>query len=299
MRLLARAAVVVALAAATVALGGPRLPAPAGDAGPAWLDPGRFTSRIDNPFWPMVPGSRWVYRETDGSGGERRVEVTVIDRTATVLGIEARVVRDAVFERGRLREVSDDWFAQDLQGNLWQLGEVAHERAGGRPSGAAGSWRAGVAGAQPVLVLPAHPDPGVGYRHRGTVTRVLSVGTTAKVPYGSFDRVLVTEERGSVGSGRVEREFYARGVGPVLAVTVSGGSGREELVGFAGAPPELQRRDDDGLRRLAVTRAPGPARPPRQWPRPNSVPYSSAALTATTRVPLGGPSVRTAWSPWM
>ena len=60
--------------------------------------------------------------------------------------------------------------------------------------------------------------------------------TTARVPYGSFGRVLVTQELGPLepdhAEHQVEHEFYARGVGPVLAVTVSGGSGREELVGF-------------------------------------------------------------------
>jgi hypothetical protein len=234
-RLLTRALVVVGLAASTVALVGPRPRTPVGDADQARLDPGRFTTRIDNPFWPMPPGGRWVYRETGGAGGARRVEVTVTDRTVRVLGIEARVVRDVVFERGRPVEVTDDWFAQDLQGNLWQLGEVTHEHARGRPSSAAGSWRAGVGGAQPVLVLPAHPDPGVRYRQRGTVTWVLSARTTARVPFGSFERVLVTEERGSPEPGQVEHEFYARGIGPVLAVTVSGGSGGEELVGFGRA----------------------------------------------------------------
>jgi hypothetical protein len=245
-RWLARALVVVLLAGSTVALGGARPPSPVDRGGPARLDPGRFTTRIDNPFWPMAPGRRWVYRETDGAGGTRRVEVTVTDRTATVLGIEARVVRDVAFERGRAREVSESWFVQDLQGNLWQLGEVAHELAGGRPA-PAGSWRVGVDGAQPVLMVPAHPDPGVLYRHTGTVTRVLHTGTTAKVPYGSFERVLVTQEGGPPGTGpaehraehqvehQVEREFYARGVGPVLAVTVAGGSGREELVGYEDA----------------------------------------------------------------
>jgi hypothetical protein len=230
-RLLVRALVVVVLACSTVALTGPRPPAPAGDAGPARLDPGRFTTRIDNPFWPMAPGSRWVYRETDGAGDEQRVEVTVTDRTVRVLGIEARVVRDVVFERGRPREVTDDWFVQDLQGNLWQLGEVTHAPAGVEAS-TAGSWRAGVDGAEPVLVLPARPDPGTRYRQPDTLVRVLNAGTTAKVPYGSFRRVLVTQELGSLEPGRVEHEFYARGVGPVLAVTVSGGSGREELVGL-------------------------------------------------------------------
>ena len=30
----------------------------------------------------------------------------------------------------------------------------------------------------------------------------------------------------------LEYKFYARGLGPVLAVTVSGGGDREELIGF-------------------------------------------------------------------
>jgi hypothetical protein len=240
-RPLARALVVVVLAGSTVALCGPRPSTPAGHAGQGRLDPGRFTTgrldpgrfttRIDNPFWPMAPGSRWVYRETDGAGGGRRVEVTVTDRTVRVLGIEARVVRDVVFAHGRPREVTDDWFAQDLEGNLWQLGEVTRAPAGAEAS-TAGSWRAGVDGAEPVLVLPAHPDPGMVYRQPDALVRVLTAGTTAKVPYGSFRRLLVTQELGSPEAGQVEHEFYARGIGPVLAVTVSGGSRREELVGF-------------------------------------------------------------------
>jgi hypothetical protein len=233
-RPLARALVVVVLAGSTVMIGGTRPPAPADDGGPARLDPDRFTTRIDNPFWPMAPGSRWVYRESGGVGDEHRVEVTVTDRTATVLGIEARVVRDVVFEQGRPREVTDDWFVQDLQGNLWQLGEMTHELPGGEDS-AAGSWRAGVDGAQPFLVLPAHPGPGTVYRQTDAVVQVLTADTTAKVPYGSFDRVLVTQELGSREPDQVEHEFYARGIGPILAVTVSGGSGREELVGFEAA----------------------------------------------------------------
>jgi hypothetical protein len=230
-RPLARVLVVMALAGSTVAIGGARPPVPAGDAGVGRLDPARFTTRIDNPFWPMAPGSRWVYQETGGDSDRRRVEVTVTDDTVRVQGIEARVVRDVTYEEGRPREVTNDWFAQDRHGNLWQLGE-ATLTFGGTGSSAAESWRAGEAGAEPVLVLPAHPDPGTVYEQPGVVVQVLSAGTTAKVPLGSFQRVLVTLERGALEPGHVEHEFYARGVGPVLAVTVSEGSRREELVGF-------------------------------------------------------------------
>ena len=234
LRPLARALVVVVLAGSTVALGGLRPSAPAGH-GELWFDPGRFTTRIDNPFWPMAPGNHWVYRGIDADGSRYRVEVTVTERTTTILGIQARVVRDRVFEHERPLEGAEEWYAQDAQGNLWQLGEVRHEYGGAEPS-TDRSWRAGVAGAQPVLVLPDDPEPGTVYRQRDAAVQVLSAATTAKVPFGSFQRLLVTRESAPPASRppehQVEDEFYARGIGPVLAVTVSGGSGREELVGF-------------------------------------------------------------------
>ena len=71
---------------------------------PVTLDPADFTTEITNQYWPMAPGDRWVYRETDGEGGEQKVEVTVTDRTKTIDGIEARVVHDVVTEDGEVIE---------------------------------------------------------------------------------------------------------------------------------------------------------------------------------------------------
>jgi hypothetical protein len=234
MRLARRALVVVLLAAATTVIAVGRPAPPVREARPARLDPAGFSTRIDNPFWPMTPGSRWVYRETDADGEARRVEVTVLRRTKTVLGIEARVVRDVVTEGGRVRESTDDWFAQDLQGNIWHLGEIGREFWDGRAATMHESWQAGVGGAQPAIVVPADPDPGMVYRpQRAAAIQVLSAGMRASVPYGSFDHLVITRESSTPQEPRrVEHEFYAQGVGPVLAITMSGGSGREELVRF-------------------------------------------------------------------
>ena len=139
--------VVVLLAVATTVIAVGRPAHPARDAHPARLDRARFSIRIDNPFWPMVPGSRWVYRETDADGASRHVEVTVLRRTKTVLGSEARVVRDIVTEGGGVRESTDDWFAQDSEGNVWQLGEIGREYRDGRAAAMHESWQAGVGGA--------------------------------------------------------------------------------------------------------------------------------------------------------
>jgi hypothetical protein len=70
---------------------------------PVELDPADFVPRIDNPHWPMAPGSTWVYRETDAEGNEQHVEVTVTNRSKTILGIDATVVHDVVSEDGTKR----------------------------------------------------------------------------------------------------------------------------------------------------------------------------------------------------
>src|SRR5690348_12972125 len=58
------------------------------------LDPADFTVDITNRYWPMKPGRQWVYEETDGSGTVTRDEVTVLDRTRRIAGVETRVVHD-------------------------------------------------------------------------------------------------------------------------------------------------------------------------------------------------------------
>src|SRR5262245_30777048 len=64
------------------------------------IDPSTFTTTIDNPWWPMTVGNHWVFRELDSEGGDRRVDVTVTDKTKTLAnGVEVRVVHDAVTDR--------------------------------------------------------------------------------------------------------------------------------------------------------------------------------------------------------
>ncbi|MDQ4071621.1 MAG: hypothetical protein M3088_01940 [Actinomycetota bacterium] len=187
----------------------------------------------------MAPGTKWVYRETDAEGTEQRVEVTVTDRTKRVAnGVEARIVRDVVTEGGERVEVTDDWYAQDRGGNVWYLGEDTTEYTNGRPVTKAGSFEAGVSGAQAGIAMPYAPRVGMRYRQEyfageaEDAAQVLSLAEQAEVPLGHFDGVLMTKDWNPLEPRMLEHKLYARGVDPVLVVQVSGGSGREELVKF-------------------------------------------------------------------
>jgi hypothetical protein len=207
---------------------------------PVDLNQADFSVEIGNPYWPMKPGSRWVYREQDGEGGVQRVVVTVADATKRIAnGIEARVVHDVVSEAGEAVEVTDDWYAQDADGNIWYLGERTAEYENGRVVSRAGSWEAGVDGAQPGVIMPADPRPGMAYRqeyYAGEAedsAEVLSVDEQVEVPFGHFPDAVLTEDLVPTERRALEYKLYARGVGPVLTLDVSGASGREELIDFA------------------------------------------------------------------
>ena len=98
---------------------------------PVTLDPADFRGPIDNPYWPMAPGSRWVYRESDTGGTGQRVVVSVKSRTREILGIPATVVHDVVTEDGALIENTFEWYAQDDCGTVWYLGEDTKEYENG------------------------------------------------------------------------------------------------------------------------------------------------------------------------
>jgi hypothetical protein len=205
---------------------------------PVKLDPADFVPRIDNPYWPLLPGSRWVYRETDSEGTEQRVEVVVTDETKSILGIEVTVVHDVVSEDGEVIEDTFDWYAQDTGGTIWYLGEDTKEFENGKVVSTEGSWEAGVDGAQAGVILPGEPKVGMAYRqeyYAGEAEdngEILSLDEQAEVPFGSFDELLMTEDTTPLEPDVLEHKFYARGVGLVLALALSGGGGREELLRY-------------------------------------------------------------------
>jgi hypothetical protein len=205
---------------------------------PVDLDPKDFTTRIDNPYWPMDPGTRWTYREIDEEGNELKVVVTVSDQTKKIAnGVIARVVRDTVTLDGELIEDTFDWYVQDKEGNIWYLGENTAEFENGKLMTRGGSFEAGLDGALPGIIMPTDPEDGMEYRqeyYKGEAEdngEVLSTNEIAQVPAGQFDNALLTKDTVTIEPNVLEYKLYAKGVGPVLTLGVSGGPiGHEDLI---------------------------------------------------------------------
>jgi hypothetical protein len=235
-------AAALALGLAVAANGGASSPSrglPQGD-DPVHLHPADFSANVDNPQWPMTVGSRWVYRVVDTSDGSVQRDVIKVTKRTKVIadGIRARVVSDIVTDHGKPTEVTKDWYAQDKHGNVWYFGENTVEYVNGHPTDN-GTWEAGVDGNLPGVALPAKPKVGMSYREeyaKGLAedqSRVLALDEQAQVPAGHFKPVLMTEDFSPIEPNVSELKFYAKGSGQaVLAVDVSGGADREQLVKY-------------------------------------------------------------------
>jgi hypothetical protein len=153
---------------------------------------------IDNPYWPMSQGSKWIYSETDTKGTKQKIVV----------------------------EVTDDWYAQDKAGNVWYLGEYVTNYRNGNVVDHGGSFEAGVDGAQPGIAMPANPDPGLSYRqeyYKGEAedkAAVITIGEErVQVPLGYFEKdVLMTRDLVPTEPMVQELKFYAPNVGPLLSM---------------------------------------------------------------------------------
>jgi hypothetical protein len=200
------------------------------------IRPEDFSARVTNVWMPLRPGT--TYRYSGTKDGQRAWDVvTVTHRTKKVDGVVTRVVQDRLYLDGVLHERTADYYAQDRCGNVWYFGEdTAELDAQGRVVDREGSFRAGVDGAQPGVVMQRHPQLGRQFRqewyagHAEDRYRALCRSASVRVPYGSFRHALLTEERTDLEPGVVDHKYYVRGIGVVSERTVRGGTESLQLV---------------------------------------------------------------------
>jgi hypothetical protein len=209
------------------------------------IDPADFVDPADighgvapNAYFPLVRGSIWVY-----AGGGELDTVEVTGDTREIMGITCAIVHDVVEADGEVAEDTQDFFAQDRDGNVWYFGEVSQEIEDGFITSIDGSWEAGRELAKPGIVFEAAPAVGDIYRQEFALgeaedgARVLSLSASAAVPAARCDATCVlTADFNLLEPDSVEHKYYAPGIGTILE-TDAAGDERVELVSYRIGPP--------------------------------------------------------------
>ena len=187
---------------------------PAGAASRAWAD------HVTNPWFPLKPGTTFVYTgEKDGQGG--RDIVTVTNRTKVIDGVRCTAVFDRLYVHGHLAERTTDWYAQDARGNVWYFGEATAELdKAGHVTSREGTWEAGVDGARAGVFMPAHPRVGQSFRQEYLKGHAEDHFAVVRVS----GRSLLTKEWTPLEPDTLDHKFYVRGTGLVKEQTVKGGN---------------------------------------------------------------------------
>jgi hypothetical protein len=184
---------------------------------------------------------------------------TVTDLTKVIAGVRTLVIWDRDYSAGRLVETELAFFAQDNDGNVWELGEHPEAYEDGKLVESP-TWIHRVKGARAGLSMKAKPRPGassyslgwgpaVGFNDRATVR---SVGQRTCVPLRCYEDVLVVAEFNPDEPGRYQLKYYASGVGNVRVGWEGAKDTSKETLALVKAvrlsPAALARAREDALR---------------------------------------------------
>ena len=238
-RILTLSAFAVAVAAATVAAAFAPPARSEQRSGPPPMPPASsFSAHVDNPWFPLLPGTRWVYTGVKDGKGTRDV-VTATHQTKTIEGVPCVAVHDRLYMRGRLEERTTDWYSQDSQGNVWYFGEnTAELDSHGHVTSTEGTWKAGVKGAKPGIYIPGHPRLGQTalqeFLRGHAQDHFKIIGLFRTVSPSGEPNTLLTKEWTPLEPAVIDHKMYVRGIGNVLEQSQRGPNERNELVAVTG-----------------------------------------------------------------
>jgi hypothetical protein len=189
---------------------------------------GHNSNLVTNSWFPLAPGSVYVY-DGQKDGKVARDVMTVTQRVKTITGIRAAVVNDRLFLDGQLGERTTDWYAQDKRGTVWYLGEKTAElNAHGKVTSTEGSFLNGREDAKGGIFMPAHPAVGQSFQQEAFKDqaedrfRVLNMAASVATPAVSSSSAMLTEEKTPLEPGVVDHKYYVQGIGTVSEQQVAG-----------------------------------------------------------------------------
>ena len=192
-----------------------------------YIIPDNFISEVNNPLFPQIIGTKRIIRGENEDAESVEVVEEVLPSIKTILGIDCTIVLVKEWENGELVEETWDFYSQDKDGNVWYFGEEVDNYDDGQLTDHNGAWEAGVDGAIPGIIMPAMLVVGMKYRQEfyeneaEDVAEVISLDENLTISYGTYSKVLKTEEWTPLEPAAREYKYYAEGVGFLKAESLT------------------------------------------------------------------------------
>jgi len=231
---------------------------------------------IINQYWPMIPGTSFVYAAETEDGCEVNM-VTITTGYKDNFGIPYHTIKALEVEdlewfteecnddfEGEydLMEETTDRYAQDNDGNIWYLGETPEAYDDEEDCVTEeGAWEAGDDEAEAGIVILGNPIEGLSYQQEyledeaEDMGKVLELGVTVELEYleSTFVDCLKTKEWTPLERGEIEHKFYCPSGGGLMLINEKhGGTVRVEYIGdtlpdgdFAENLPTTEACDED------------------------------------------------------
>lgn len=194
---------------------------------------------IDNPWFPVLPGTQYIYEGVTEEGGkttEHQVIITATDLTKEIDGVLTVVTWDEDYSGGELVETELAFYAQDNDGNVWRMGEYPEVYENNRLVEAP-AWISGLKGALAGIMMAGDPEsrdgsysqgwgPAVGFTDRWQVDMVEQ---ETCVLANCYTGVLIIAEYSEEEPDAFQLKYYAAGVGNVQIGWKGLDATREEL----------------------------------------------------------------------
>jgi hypothetical protein len=179
-----------------------------------------WASNGKNDYFVLQPGYQAVFESRKGAD-RGHLQITVLNETRTVGGVETRIVEERETRNGELIEVSRNFFAICKETNdVFYFGEDVDMYKGGKITSHEGSWTA-EGSARPGLFMPSRPLLGARFYQeiapKVAMDRVeiVSDSELVKTPAGDFRDCVKTEETTPLEPNMRDYKVFARGVGLV------------------------------------------------------------------------------------
>lgn len=191
---------------------------------------------INNQYYPFEVGALRVYAgKSDGVRSSAVYLCTNETRDFAYNGgtVTTRVLREINYERGKLVEYTDNFFAQADDGTVYYFGETVYNYdADGVLEDNHGSWLFGgrtlqsdpvstVNATKPCVYMPANPEvndvfkPEDSFPDVDESDKVLRVGKKIVVVAGKFTNCMLIEESSAIPNTSKETKWWAKGVGVI------------------------------------------------------------------------------------